>query len=481
MNLKDGICHACFLRDSKGKTPYLMSAENNMDPGEFLAHLPQLTQVEEMIIARSHVQMMLHRYRGHQYHFTGHCVSFMQNTVKTVDMLPNLPSDLDIIVVRPSDRMLETDIRYQRQFRLDFRVRKSHIVLWLQYLKAHHPDYRYVNISQARINALLADADISSSFPAIIYENSVDDEVQAQITTDELPPTTQSMVPNLDITATEVDLILEELSGRDPIPAGLPAPSIRITPIDEASGKERIFAMAFPTLYPTGKADFNAPRIRKVNLNDYAQHLIRYSDGRFGRHPRWRFLVFNILMRRKASAAARFYVSKSSGLKDLSREDLSAALLSDQSLLPQIVRQGSSLTGTRPFWRNKSCSLQAMDRFVSPGNSPAFLTFSAADMQWQDLHRHFLGYSDVATADDRALRTFIWDGVQNSPYIVAHYLAIRLQAFKAHVLRPFLEYTDDWTRIEWQARGTGHEHGLYWIPTAPPLGQYTDESRTEFA
>jgi ATP-dependent DNA helicase PIF1 len=113
--------------------------------------------------------------------------------------------------------------------------------------------------------------------------------------------------------------------------------------------------------------------------------------------------------------------------------------------------------------------------------SPVFITFSAADMQWQDLHRHFPGFSDVATTDDRTRRTFIWDGVQNNPHIVAHYLVIRLQAFTEHILRPFLGFTDSWDRFEWQARGSGHSHGLFWIPTAPPLDRDTDESRAEFA
>ena len=84
--------------------------------------------------------------------------------------------------------------------------------------------------------------------------------------------------------------------------------------------------MAFLTLYPTGRADFNSARERKVDLNDYARHMMRYHDGRFGRHPRWRFLIFNLLMRRRASNSARFYVSKASGLKDLTREELTEAL-----------------------------------------------------------------------------------------------------------------------------------------------------------
>jgi hypothetical protein len=47
MDLKDQVCHACFLRDQGGKTPFLMSVENKIDPGELLAYLLALTQVKE--------------------------------------------------------------------------------------------------------------------------------------------------------------------------------------------------------------------------------------------------------------------------------------------------------------------------------------------------------------------------------------------------------------------------------------------------
>ncbi|KIX09923.1 uncharacterized protein Z518_01004 [Rhinocladiella mackenziei CBS 650.93] len=374
MDLKNDICHAYFLRDQGGKIPILMSAENGMDPGERPAHLRTLTQIEEMIVARSHVQMMVYRYRGHQYHYSGHCVSFMQNTMKTVDILPNLPAELDVVVLRPSDRVVEHDLRYRRQFRSDFRVRKGHVMTWLRFLQAHHPDYRYVTISPDRIDAQPIDGDISSSFLALIDDTSMGEEPPApeQPVSAELPPpNSQSMVPNLNITTTEADLIPSRILDST-------------EPYRRSVGKDRIFAMAFPTLYPTGQADFNAPRIRKVSLTDYARHLMCFHDGGFGRHPRWRFFVFNLLMCRKANGAARFYVSKASGLKDLSREELTEALLADDALLPQIVRQGSDLTGTRPFWRSKSNHLQAQARFLPPGMSPVFVTLSAADMQWQD-------------------------------------------------------------------------------------------------
>ena len=206
--------------------------------------------------------------------------------VKTVDVLPNLPSELDIVVLRPSDRVVESDPRYQRQFRSDFRVRKGRVITWLRFLKDYHPDYRYITVSLDRINALPVDEDVSSSFASIIDHDTGEGGQDQPILADLPPPNSQSMVPNLDITTTEIESIVQEITGRRLPPPSLPAPSIRMTPIDEASGKDRIFAMAFPTLYPTGRADFNTPRLRKVDLNDYARHLMCFHHGRFGQHLR---------------------------------------------------------------------------------------------------------------------------------------------------------------------------------------------------
>jgi hypothetical protein len=51
MQLKDGICHSCLLKDKGRQTLYFFLADNEMDLGIVLAHLPALTQIEEMVIA----------------------------------------------------------------------------------------------------------------------------------------------------------------------------------------------------------------------------------------------------------------------------------------------------------------------------------------------------------------------------------------------------------------------------------------------
>jgi hypothetical protein len=54
MALKEGICHHYFLRDTNNQKrsvmPFLISIENNMDLGAVPGYLPELTQVEEIVI-----------------------------------------------------------------------------------------------------------------------------------------------------------------------------------------------------------------------------------------------------------------------------------------------------------------------------------------------------------------------------------------------------------------------------------------------
>jgi hypothetical protein len=54
-----------------------------------------------------------------------------------------------------------------------------------------------------------------------------------------------------------VDIIINKITSRVLVPSRLYFPLIHKTPINKAAKRERIFAMAFPTLYPIKKADFN--------------------------------------------------------------------------------------------------------------------------------------------------------------------------------------------------------------------------------
>jgi hypothetical protein len=188
--------------------PFLFSADNELDPGDVPAHLPVLTQIEEMVIARSHVQMMIKRYQGHQYHYTRHCVSFAQEIIKTVSILPNLPEELDIILLRPSKQATDHPW-YKQQFEHDFQVRRGCILIWLQFLQANHLDYKYITICNDRLQSLPFDGDVSNLLTSIDTGEVEDPQLDDPVQDSDIPPlNTQSTVPNSSLDDTEINLIL---------------------------------------------------------------------------------------------------------------------------------------------------------------------------------------------------------------------------------------------------------------------------------
>jgi hypothetical protein len=132
LNLKVGadgqkVCTSCINldKDKKDNEPFLFSTENHSDPGELPHHLPELTSVEEMLIAQVHCFMEVRQHRGVQFKYKGHVVNFLQDVGKIYNKLPLLPKDLDIIILRPANST--TVPRINQQFRNDYRVRR-HVI-----------------------------------------------------------------------------------------------------------------------------------------------------------------------------------------------------------------------------------------------------------------------------------------------------------------------------------------------------------------
>ena len=53
---------------------------------------------------------------------------------------------------------------------------------------------------------------------------------------------------------------------------------------------------AFPTLFPTGAADFVALWSNAVTIGNCFKHLLTYDDGRFAKHPRFCYFALNAEM-----------------------------------------------------------------------------------------------------------------------------------------------------------------------------------------
>ena len=132
--------------------------------------------------------------------------------------------------------------------------------------------------------------DISGSLHTIDIENemtTIADQIGLDDIEDELPPIqTSSFMPKLPIKQRELDSLKMELNLQDVAEDTIYWPNIDSSPINEYNTKG-LLDLAFPTLFPNGVALPLQPRIRRVYMHEYAVHLIKYQDQRFGRHPRF--------------------------------------------------------------------------------------------------------------------------------------------------------------------------------------------------
>jgi hypothetical protein len=121
--------------------------------------LPELTQVEEILVARVHVFVEVRQVRGQQYKYKGHILNFLRDTGRVYNTLPLLPQNLDIIILlRPSNTA--ADPRLSRQLVRDLHVRRGVVSRWLHFLYQHHPGYSDIKISQEALDRLPQDASV---------------------------------------------------------------------------------------------------------------------------------------------------------------------------------------------------------------------------------------------------------------------------------------------------------------------------------
>lgn len=171
IGMKNGICRRCFNRDRKklAHEPNFFPHDNALDFGVVSDHLPELSQIEEMLIAS--------KYRGH-------VINFLRDVGSVYTQLPLLPQDLDVIFLRPSNSTAEQP-HIVRQFITQFRVREQNIRIWLQYLKQHHPSYQDVLVDEVSLSQLPDDANVEGN---LLIELSGEVQIEDQEGVDDNQP-----------------------------------------------------------------------------------------------------------------------------------------------------------------------------------------------------------------------------------------------------------------------------------------------------
>ena len=111
------VCHEAWPLKSKPRTPYVcsrcsrdkkspktFSCENCTIPSPVPQELHDLTQVEEMLIARALPIMRVYIKPGGQRGYSGHCINLQQDETELATTLPRYPKDLAVIIVKVKGR-----------------------------------------------------------------------------------------------------------------------------------------------------------------------------------------------------------------------------------------------------------------------------------------------------------------------------------------------------------------------------------------
>ncbi|CAB4020009.1 Hypothetical predicted protein [Paramuricea clavata] len=136
------ICSRCS-RDKK--SPKKFSSENSMIPSCVPHELQNLTQIEEMLIARALPIMRVYIKPGGQRGYSGHCINLPQNVKELAMSLPRYPKDLAVIIVKAKGR--------ENTFR-DVTVRKQKVHNALVWLINNNPHYSELLINEDALNSL---------------------------------------------------------------------------------------------------------------------------------------------------------------------------------------------------------------------------------------------------------------------------------------------------------------------------------------
>ena len=461
-------CVRC-AKDKKGIK--MFSKENFMDPGVLPDELKGLSVVEEQLICQIAPSMSIHLLKHGGIGASGHCIAFPQEINEPAQILPRLPSDINIICVRKTGR---------NETSKDFKIRRCVVQRALEWLQTNNHAYQDILISKERLSNLPEDGELQD-IQIVEYDEDhhLQDKGPAEDQTDpgetEADTTSSVLLPEVTVDIRQkVEDVVKEVVGEEHGPVTskrgivtIPWPTRDAIPVSEYT-TVNFFTLAFPALFPYGTADYHMNRPRTCeSMSDWAEHLLWYKDGRFANHKFFKFVAHNIIMRKRTTEQSRFIVRQQLRDQHITVEDLKLMLKdSNNGIAKKILYFGASLRGTSQYWAQKSRELRAMIQYqINEGHGlPAFFaTGSCAEYHWKPLRRLLDTFLQMTGSSEIQNKTDLFEAIQKHAHIVGAYFDQRTVSYFSHVMRNVFGVEDFWFRYEFaKMRGQIHWHGLAW-------------------
>ena len=366
-------------------------------------HLPSelknLSLSEKMLIQRISPFLALQHIKNGVMGLKGHVCAFEQNIKGFANTLPRPLEDVNVIRV---EQFVRAEIGSEIFRRKAFKVRRSKVITALYWLKQHDPEYFDIEIDESNLEwigqsdcgyidvkvVVIEDEDAVSN--NVNEDNGPNREADKETDENALPATgyvDNGGTAELSQLDTEINSELRNAvdSSENRRNINVAWPSISERPVNEYS-ETKIFARAFPWLFPGGLGD---PNSFPQRLGDWGSLMLFYEDGRFAADDIFPFFALNYIIRHRNATSGGFFVDKFQQYCPETLEELKQKIQEgDTSFVNSLTYYNKRVIGSNSYWNQKRSEVYSwINHHIEVGNGAPnfFITLSCAEYYWADV------------------------------------------------------------------------------------------------
>ena len=443
-----------------------------------------LTHAEKMLIQRISPFVPLHHIKQGVMGLSGHVCAFEQDVVEFVNRLPRSIQDVTVLKVLKTVR---SEVGSSKGAKVErFRVRKKEVGEALVFLKRYNTEYHDIEIDMDRLNWITGEeGDLEGHLLGSEDDTPAED---ANVTNSDMGP-----APNvtMDCAAPGDDnervFGFLDVGGKAPLSERDTAinnslqasvkrctnkkditvdwPAIETDPVSEF-GDDKIFALAFPWLFPGGEGDVKD--YPKRNPAEWGKMLLFYKDGRFARDKIFSFFAMNYIIRMRNSSSGKWFVDKFQRNCPESLEELKESMdKGDTSFVNSLTYYNKCVKGSTAYWYQKRSELYTwINHHVEKGHgAPSFfITLSCAEHFWPDIFKLIKERMKIAGEDPEccyAGSPKLSKLLNEYSIVVQEYFQKRVELWLNTVGKKVFGIEHYWVRYEFApGRGQIHAHLL---------------------
>lgn len=315
-------CETCLKYENKYVTSNKMDPLLERIPLEIKKIFEEATTLEQLLIALIVPVMSIERLSSGHLKNSGYCASFVQDLQPLCTLLPRLPTEVSVLVIKNNNEPNQMQ---------EYKCRRNYVETMLKYLIANHPYYisNNIELSIEKLNSLPTNG-IPKNLPTIEeseFEANSNNQLNENI------ETTDSTVDSDEEYKTiheYIDIDEVDQKEKDKIKQFINYPDLSAKPINEynVSG---LYSLVFPTLFPFGFADpTDFARLIPVKENDAINHLMKYairdSKGNlyypFASNARFIFYAHDRIKRHATIKQCKVYLNHNTNDANLTADDL---------------------------------------------------------------------------------------------------------------------------------------------------------------